>query len=36
MRGIEPPSPRHADLEQRLEALLDDLGSAHKKPFQGK
>jgi hypothetical protein len=36
MRGIQPPAPRHADLEQRLEALLDDLGSAHKKPFQGK
>jgi hypothetical protein len=36
MRGIQPPPPRHADLEERLEALLDDLGSAHKKPFQGK
>jgi hypothetical protein len=36
MRGIEPPAPRHADLERRLESLLDDLGSAHKKPFQGK
>jgi hypothetical protein len=36
MRGIRPPPPRHADLEQRLERLLDDLGSAHKKPFQGK
>jgi hypothetical protein len=35
MRGIEPPPPRHADMERRLERLLDDLGSAHKKPFQG-
>jgi hypothetical protein len=35
MRGIQPQPPRHADLEQRLQQLLDDLGSAHKKPFQG-
>ena len=27
----EPPP--HADLEQRLEGLLDDLGSDHRKPF---
>lgn len=26
------PAP-HGDLEQRLETLLDDLGSAHRKPF---
>lgn len=26
------PAP-HGDLEQRLESLLDDLGSAHRKPF---
>jgi hypothetical protein len=25
--------PRHDDLETRLNGLLDDLGSAHKKPF---
>jgi hypothetical protein len=35
MRGIELPPPPHADMQQRLEHLLDDLGSAHKKPFQG-
>jgi hypothetical protein len=29
-----PPEPtRHDDLEERLSGLLDDLGSAHKKPF---
>ena len=36
MRGVRPPPPPHFDLQERLEALLDDLGSAHKKPFQGK
>jgi hypothetical protein len=35
MRGIAPPPPRHSDMERRLEQLLDELGSAHKKPFQG-
>jgi hypothetical protein len=35
MRGVAPQPPRHSDLERRLEQLLDDLGSAHKKPFQG-
>jgi hypothetical protein len=35
LRGERPPEPPHAAIEQRLEALLDDLGSAHKKPFQG-
>jgi hypothetical protein len=33
VRGERPPPPRHPDIEQRFEALLDDLGSAHKKPF---
>jgi len=29
-----PPDPSpHDDLEQRLEGLLDSLGSAHRKPF---
>src|SRR4051812_34085635 len=32
-RAPEQPSPSHDDLEQRLSGLLDDLGSAHKKPF---
>lgn len=34
-RVAEPPpaAPSHADLEQRLSGLLDDLGSAHRKPF---
>ena len=32
----EPPEPDRAELvESALERLLDDLGSAHKKPFQG-
>lgn len=37
MRGgrPEPPQPSHGDLEQRLEGLLDALGSAHRKPFTG-
>ena len=29
----EQPPPSHDDLEERLSGLLDDLGSAHKKPF---
>jgi hypothetical protein len=33
LRGEQPPAPQHADLEQRLSAVLDDLGSAHRKPF---
>jgi hypothetical protein len=33
LRGLPPPEPRHPDMERTLEALLDDLGSAHKKPF---
>ena len=33
-RAPEPsPEGRHDDLEERLSGLLDDLGSAHKKPF---
>jgi hypothetical protein len=30
-RKLQPPAPD--DLERRLNTLLDDLGSAHKKPF---
>ncbi|HEX2232868.1 MAG TPA: hypothetical protein VHG69_05840 [Thermoleophilaceae bacterium] len=33
-----PPDPgprRHEQLEQAFEELLDELGSAHRKPFQG-
>src|SRR4051812_22493340 len=30
---VSPPPPGHDDLERRLTGLLDDLGSAHKKPF---
>jgi hypothetical protein len=33
LRGEQPPPPKHPDIEERLETLLDDLGSAHKKPF---
>jgi hypothetical protein len=33
IRGIQPPPPAHGDLEQKLEGLLDSLGSAHRKPF---
>ena len=33
MRGMSPPPSKHADIEQRLEGVLDSLGSAHKKPF---
>ena len=33
MRGSKPPRPKHGDIEQRLERLLDTLGSAHRKPF---
>lgn len=32
-RPPEPPPPSHDDLERRLAGLLDELGSAHKKPF---
>jgi hypothetical protein len=33
MRGAKPPAPRTPEVERRLEALLDDLGQAHRKPF---
>ena len=33
MRGMRPPPSKHADIEQRLEGVLDSLGSAHRKPF---
>ena len=33
MRGMKPPPSRTPEIEQRLEALLDDLGQAHRKPF---
>jgi hypothetical protein len=33
IRGVRPEPPRHGDIEQRLEGLLDTLGSAHRKPF---
>jgi hypothetical protein len=32
-REPEPPPAPPSDIEERLEGLLDDLGSAHKKPF---
>jgi hypothetical protein len=40
LRGVKPPpepepqAPRSEQLEQALQQLLDDLGSAHRKPFQ--
>jgi hypothetical protein len=40
IRGVKleapppPEPPRIEELEQTLEQLLDDLGSAHKRPFQ--
>ena len=33
MRGAKSPPPRHADIERRLEGLLDTLGSDQRKPF---
>ena len=33
LRGAEPPPAPHADIEERLEGVLDTLGSAHRKPF---
>jgi hypothetical protein len=32
--GPPPAPPRHEEVERALQALLDDLGSAHKKPYQ--
>ncbi|HEY6779654.1 MAG TPA: hypothetical protein VI111_01800 [Thermoleophilaceae bacterium] len=40
LRGVKPPPapepepPRSHELERAFEQLLDDLGSAHRKPFQ--
>lgn len=36
-RAPEPEAapPAHEDLEERLSGLLDELGSAHRKPFVG-
>jgi hypothetical protein len=31
--GPSPPPPSPDDLEERLTGLLDELGSAHRKPF---
>jgi hypothetical protein len=33
VRGQRPPPPKHSDIERKLTELLDDLGSAHRKPF---
>ena len=33
VRGDQPPPPQHAEIEEKLTGLLDDLGSAHKRPF---
>ena len=33
MRRRKLPPPSHDDLEEKLNGLLDDLGSAHRKPF---
>ena len=33
LRGGRPPEPDHGDIEQRLEGVLDTLGSDHRKPF---
>jgi hypothetical protein len=33
LRAPEPPPSPHAELEERLSEVLDDLGSAHKRPF---
>ncbi|MBA2505829.1 MAG: hypothetical protein H0V29_07780 [Thermoleophilaceae bacterium] len=32
-RAPEPDEPKHADMDEKLDGLLDDLGFAHKKPF---
>ena len=31
--GRQPPPPRHPDIETKLRGLLEDLGSAHRRPF---
>ena len=33
LRGGGPPASRHPEIEQRLEGVLDTLGSDRKKPF---
>ena len=33
LRGAKPAPPAHADLERRLEGVLDTLGSDNRKPF---
>jgi hypothetical protein len=33
LRGGKPQPTRHPDIEQRLTGLLDQLGSAHRRPF---
>lgn len=33
LRGARPPEPPHGGIEERLEEVLDALGSAHRKPF---
>ena len=33
LRGEKAPPGPHEDIEQRLEGMLDSLGSAHRKPF---
>lgn len=33
LRGAQAPEPRHEGLEAALNEVLDDLGSAHKRPF---
>ena len=33
LRGAKPPGSRHPDIEQRLEGVLDTLGSDQRKPF---
>ena len=30
---MQPPPGRAPEVERRLEALLDDLGQAHRQPF---
>jgi hypothetical protein len=29
----QPPPPSHDGMEEKLQSVLDDLGSAHRKPF---
>lgn len=33
LRGGQPPFSPHAEIERKLDELLDDLGAAHRKPF---